>query len=61
MRASKGSVMHMPVPIENTLDHVIDTLPSMHNMEIKVVDNSKYNLLQDVSIKKVYFSFFVKY
>ena len=53
MRQAKGSVMLKPMPINETISHVMETLPSMDNIVISVKTKSGFDKETLVDMSKV--------
>jgi len=56
VRAAKGTILFLPVPIESTIEHVMDTLPNDHGLNI-IVDGTSTNRFSKgiiCSVEKVF-------
>lgn len=51
----KGSIVHMPMNVHSTLNHVVETLPSLDNFRVAVA-TSRRNIskLLSVDLEKVH-------
>jgi len=60
VRAAQGSILFLPVPIEQTIEHVIQKLPSDYNMNIIVEGTTRYKFSKGVlcNVEKVRLLFF---
>ena len=48
VQAVKGSILFLPMPIEGTINHVIDTLPSDQNIEIVVKGTTRQRFSKQI-------------
>jgi len=55
VRAAKGSILFLNVPIESTFEHVMETLPSDKNMNFIVEGTSSHRFSKGIicSLEKV--------
>ena len=56
LRAAIGSIIHMPVPIEKTLETTLTNLPSMDNLDIVVSSTTRAGIKRSdvVDMQKVF-------